>query len=1857
VSDVKKTPQPGVKGVFGDTSSVREALPTEAEGDALLDMLFDDAPRATPVPEPAPAAESAPALESSAEATPIPSADAAPAAVGAEVAAPPGWAITPSPRPTAEPRAYRSAPPPDLDDDLSSESQPQSQPRSQPLGQPQPKPSAPLRIPPPAPPSRSMSAHARPTPREMAVPSADDGFGEMPTRIATFDPAVLDAVRAGSSNGSAAAPSDAAAATSGPESEPPTMDFDDEPEDATMIAPPVELAASSAEAAPGIFEESVEQLADESAEPVVDDSAEEVDASAFDDASYDEPQALLASEPSPARPVTVPPRAPMPTEGFGDERDASLVLVQSGQRDSFVARAEWMREEAQLHTDKLAKARLLLVVSELYALCGEDELSAEVAREAFELAPNLPSTMRQHRSLLVRSGDWESASEVIDAEIRLAPTAEGRAHASWFAAEVARVSTRDEALAKRRAEQTARAVSSDPRPLVQRFVESLAQGAELAQIARVKPSDPQSLTELSAAFASVLGVRGAARAVDEGSHPAAALAVSRQALSAGDRSGALDAFAMLGDASLAGASAWLRASLSMARSETRKQASPLLRRAAQGTNADEAARMLAGLAVECGESVDIQSREAFSALDQLALSALIATRSGPEGRASQEVLPNLVDEASAAGDEALAVLALAVTAAVAEPGVARLSRLRHAGGSTPSGRPSVVLARVLGAARGGAPSDAGGPDPSTAAIDASVSQLSAIEGGLDVDRSALVRALSLELDIESGAVDRVASAVASLGGESERDATAELASALLSEAAGELDRARESYQVVHEADPSNEAAVRALASGSTPDIAAVLVQTHAAALADGPAKGVLETEVALRWLVLETEQAHDASEAAARRAAELLPSSPIATHLGELAARTRGDQDALLGWLRFRIEHSDDPIERAYDLTREALLSGEGASTNLEQAMTARPDDFCLRELYERLAPEPPEDRAAWREARLEGQTGEVAARLAIEAALDFERSGDVESALRCARAAEAAGERDLAPLALYRCALAGHGTAELVDALLPLARASEDPAERLELYERLAELDERGRDDSASGLLFRRSILEENPGHLRTLRRVASALMSGNREEELEPIALELARQLDGTESVGWAALSFRLAMRTRWEDTYPAVEAAYAHEPRPGWVLRQMAAHARARGDLALSAACDRELIEHTDRPLERATLTLRAAEDLRATAANDEAKALLADAAHHAPGHVLVRLELADLLEQQGDPRGAAAHLEAASEAISSTQWRKDLELRAAVLWMDQAGDRDRARDVLERVAAVDPNDLDVFERLRRIYVESGARSELAELLRRRLDAIEDPGERVEMEVMRGRALAEVGDADAAKRALAAALDASPDHVDALSAFADLCYSDGDYEGAEQALIRLARLSSEPDRQIDIYFRLGELYDDKLPNDERAEAAYQEILKRRPSELTARAALISLYRRTHQFPRALEEQNELVNVAESPEDKCQRSVELAEILEEMGELKKAESSLVVARKSFPKSDLALRALVRFYQRTGQAPAAAVLLDRAVADARRALGTGRFETFLFETLATAAELRGRGDAAQAATATVRALEGYAVEMAGAGVSAGDAALDELLAPEVMTPAFRELLLRSGPMLDAAYPYDLDGVRALPLPPPMAELGEEAREIAGAYGLPQIQILVSNVLGPIVVPARANPPTLVVGQALAAQGSTSERSFLLHRAMKVLQANACVFARTAPIDLWPLLAGFLKVFYPQFAPQGVDAGRFNEAFGRLSRALPPGLPQDTSVLAADIVGTIGNRASTLNSAINGWGSRAGLLAVGDPNVALMGIAWAGGNLAGPPADGKDRLTWIGRNAEARDLVVFSVSDTYVDARSRLGLG
>jgi hypothetical protein len=306
---------------------------------------------------------------------------------------------------------------------------------------------------------------------------------------------------------------------------------------------------------------------------------------------------------------------------------------------------------------------------------------------------------------------------------------------------------------------------------------------------------------------------------------------------------------------------------------------------------------------------------------------------------------------------------------------------------------------------------------------------------------------------------------------------------------------------------------------------------------------------------------------------------------------------------------------------------------------------------------------------------------------------------------------------------------------------------------------------------------------------------------------------------------------------------------------------------------------------------------------------------------------------------------------------------------------------------------------------------------------------------------------------------------------------------------------------------------------------------------------------------------------------------------------------------------------------------------------------------------LATVAELRNETDTALLAHATLAALRGDEVPVAPAGPSAGSVDLDELLAPELVGVPLRALLKKCGDVLDAAYTVDLRALRAAPLPQSSAAFLSYVQQVAQSFGIRNLDVFSSAALGHVCMPVSAAPPQIVFGQALLDSSDDATRFFLLIRALKIIQLRAAALSRTAPIDLWPVLAGFLGQYAGNWQPQGVDAKKLAEARSRISAAARAfRVDDDVPMLVLEVIGAIGNRASQLGTAIHQFGNRAALLATGSLMTALKGVALAGGHSAGPPAEGPERVKWIVRNPEARDLATFGVSEQYAQARKRIGV-
>ncbi len=308
------------------------------------------------------------------------------------------------------------------------------------------------------------------------------------------------------------------------------------------------------------------------------------------------------------------------------------------------------------------------------------------------------------------------------------------------------------------------------------------------------------------------------------------------------------------------------------------------------------------------------------------------------------------------------------------------------------------------------------------------------------------------------------------------------------------------------------------------------------------------------------------------------------------------------------------------------------------------------------------------------------------------------------------------------------------------------------------------------------------------------------------------------------------------------------------------------------------------------------------------------------------------------------------------------------------------------------------------------------------------------------------------------------------------------------------------------------------------------------------------------------------------------------------------------------------------------------------------------------FETLASVAELRGQADAARVAQSTLASLAGTELPLVGAGPAAGATSLDDLLAPELLDPRIRKLIERTGAFLDKAYPVDLRALRATPLPPGSLAYFAHAQKVAEGFGLDSIEILVSPSVGMNVVPLSSLPARLL----------TRPRSPEEQRRRRTLRApdprpqdppgpgprdRAHFPGRArAPVRRPDLEPGpRRRAPTRRRCPQG-QGGRRSHRPGA-----HPGAHRRARPLAREIAPLVSTRSSQIGTAILQWASRTALLAAGDLHTLLMAVSRAAGGVT-CSSNGPERLRFIVRNAEARDVSIFSVSDHYVEARKRLDL-
>lgn len=1484
---------------------------------------------------------------------------------------------------------------------------------------------------------------------------------------------------------------------------------------------------------------------------------------------------------------------------------------------AWLDRADRIANDAR-NLEKGPKVRGLVVASELAAIAGDRGKAIELAEEAWNESPNEPLAVRQLRQLFAAEGRWEEVAPLLDGEAKSGGNASVKAHAALLAADVARLArgAPDEAI--KLYDLAQRTSPDDLRPTVARAVSAVAQAKPLPAL-----KWPQALGAEPLAEAVVRRARGGEPAEDT------QLATILEGIASFAEGLAIDAevtqaLAQLSSSeSLGGATAWIRFALEAARTKTRKAAAEHLAALPESRARHEASL---ALALDLGDlekaraaaaELATGSRSAETVLVQQALDAL-----GGSAASASSLEPFADAPGVAAVARGLALAAnedapAAFGATDALDAAARVARRLATGGPVDQ---ELRDKTSRGAQFGFALADAIGGGGPRATVEALTALLSWDDAAADENLLKLLAALA-ERDVE-GAV-----------------------------------QAAESVTTI---DPTSYPAVLTLLGFGADD-----GEQAASAAAEGGPSDARNAMLALR-LAINAVRRNDLD--AAKRAIDLArgaaPDDAVAPFIAELRARRAGDFDGVVEAVRARASTVNDPVAKATNLVREIfLIMGTDLGTSIERAQEAAellPRDLTVRALYERIAGEGAQRRAEWRAEIAESLEGPAKAETLLDAARESEMRGDLDGAEKYALAAEAAGSGAEASALRHRVQSRGDGASRLAEELLEATKKAPDPESQRELYEALADLDLFARGDAASAIMWHQAILEQSPEHLPSLRRLEHMLISVGREDDFEAIASLLARVLPQDSRDAHAEVAARLRLRrpgAEWDSTADLVEAATQRDNPSLWATRMLDAHARAKGDDRTRLQTLDLLLARADRPIEVAALATRAAEVAFRMGEADRARTYLERALEADPQHPTALASLAELRRASEEFRGAAEAIETMAQTGLVAEHRLEDWHAAAMLWLDKVHDDEHGRAALESAAEIDLGYADVFERLVELARKAGEKEVLADLYGRRRLQLDEPSIKAQLDVDYARLLVELGDSEGARSALSSALDLAPTHADALELALRLAEQAEDWPEYEQLLVKLSKVQPGVEDQVKVLERLGALYQDQLPNASRAEAVFRKILEHQEENDDVRAKLVAIYVELGDGEMAVEMHQERVRHATDPTVRRGMLLELARLLDEVAnDPERALKALEQARASDPSDLTALTALAEFHYKHGRPDAVAAALDGAIEQLRAKITAAPGSVDELGQLAKILELRGRDDAAKVVRAAVAGLTGEPSELIGADDGAAVPEVDPLLCPPELSLELRAFLDKAGEAIEKSVPVDLRALKAAKLGPNNPALKTKIDAVAHGFGLPDADVVLSRAMPLLCLPVGAKPFQIVIGEGITTTEDDNARRFALARTMKLCAARCASLVRVPAADLRTYLDALLHHLYPDHPAPPLDAERLDEMTKRLQRFIPKKDEPELKKLAAELAQKGALDVERLTSAAATWGDRIALLSVGDLGAALTGVAWSLGQKE-VPKDPAALRTWFADNPAARDMLLFAISDAYVEARKLAGVG
>lgn len=675
----------------------------------------------------------------------------------------------------------------------------------------------------------------------------------------------------------------------------------------------------------------------------------------------------------------------------------------------------------------------------------------------------------------------------------------------------------------------------------------------------------------------------------------------------------------------------------------------------------------------------------------------------------------------------------------------------------------------------------------------------------------------------------------------------------------------------------------------------------------------------------------DALEDRARKSFDADLARDLWSRLGRIAEdKIADDQRAVRAYSAALEQAGDSPeLLEALDRLYTRLNDAQQLAEIIERRVSTEADPKKQADLYERLA-------VLQIESFGEKLQGLETLRMALDRAPDHERAcaalerltedRDLFEEASGALEAVYSARQDYQRLAaLYEKRVAHTATAsDRVRVRLELSRMLEERAGDLQRAQRVLE-QAVGDDPSDSETLERLETLAQRNSQWTEAARAFAAALDG--AQDLDPLT---GRDLY-TRLSGW--------YRTRLADHASAEQAmrkALERDPENLDLLRSLEELQREPGR-------ERDLIDTLRR---RAVLEIdsdkrrelfRQAQTLAEAVVNDEqlSEQILRQLIELEDSYLWAYDQLIRLREKAQDWPEVVRLIMRRAELTASGPETLALKHRAAEVLRTHINDSERAREIYEGILDAEPTDDKAATALRQLYAEQGRHKDLSDLLERLIDISISVPERTALRLELAELYATRFDASAeAILVLRQVLEEEPGKTEAVVALSQLLQKSGRDEELAELLntqIDLARERNDAAAELTFRVRLGEVYDSRLGNRDKAIETYQQVLEREPSHRGALEALGRLYESQGDMRQAAATLDKLLSQL-SGDEAVELALRLATIYgklkDDAGERRALEAGLAARRDAREVRDR----LRKLYERTeAWAPVADLLAEDA--------------------------------------------------------------------------------------------------------------------------------------------------------------------------------------------------------------------------------------------------------------------------------------------------------------------------------------